>query len=247
MLQRKEFIQQILFSAGIGLSGLPLITSLHSGTTKSLINPGDIILFQGDSITDAGRNRESTVSNSSSGLGNGYTYLASAELLCAHPDWNLQIYNRGISGHKIPELADRWQEDCVDLKPNVLSILIGVNDYWHKLNHGYQGTSLTFLNQYKQLIDKTLESLPEVKLIIGEPFAMTGIKAVDESWFPEFNEYRAGAHSIAKAYNARWIPYQSIFEEASEKAPSSYWTYDGVHTTLAGSQLMAEAWLLGTR
>lgn len=88
-----------------------------------------------------------------------------------------------------------------------------------------------------------MEALPDVKLIIGEPFAVNHVKAVTDDWFPAFDEYRAAAREIADAYGAVFIPYQQVFDEAAKRAAPSYWTGDGVHTTLAGAQLMAEAWL----
>jgi lysophospholipase L1-like esterase len=82
-----------------------------------------------------------------------------------------------------------------------------------------------------------------VQFIIGEPFAVTGIKSVDEKWYPTFNDYRAAAREIANQFNAVFIPYQTVFDKAQQSAPGVYWTYDGVHPSLAGARLMAEAWL----
>jgi lysophospholipase L1-like esterase len=243
MLNRKDFISQILLSAGVGLTWSGLNRSYESTKFSEWIKPNQVILFQGDSITDAGRNKDQQTPNIGSALGQGYASLVTSQLLFDHPTFNLKCYNKGISGHKVPQLQARWKEDCLDLEPQILSILIGVNDYWHKLNHGYEGNASTYFGQYKKLIDTTLQSLPTIQLIIGEPFAIPGIQAVNQEWFPEFNEYREAAKTIAQTYKAKWIPYQSIFEEASKVVAPSYWTYDGVHTTLAGAQLMAEAWL----
>ena len=80
-------------------------------------------------------------------------------------------------------------------------------------------------------------------MIIGEPFAVTGIKAVDEKWYPAFNDYRAAAREIAQSFGAVFIPYQAVFDKAQQTAPGVYWTHDGVHPTLAGARLMAHAWL----
>ncbi len=121
--------------------------------------------------------------------------------------------------------------------------MIGVNDFWHTLTNGYTGTIETYRTDYRKLLDRTKQALPDVKLIIGEPFAVNGIKAVTDQWYPKFNEYRQAAREIADSYNAVFIPYQSVFDEAQKTAPGSYWTADGVHPTLAGANLMAEAWL----
>ena len=203
----------------------------------------NVILFQGDSITDAGRKKDSADVNNAAALGGGYAMIAASSLLYEHPGKNLKIYNRGISGNKVYQLADRWDKDALDLKPDVLSILVGVNDFWHTLTNGYKGTIQTYRDDLKTLLDRTKQKLPDVKLIIGEPYAVIGIKAVDEKWYPAFDEYRKAAKEIADTYNAVFIPYQAIYEKAMKEAPGVYWTNDGVHPSLAGAHLMAHAWL----
>jgi len=201
------------------------------------------ILFQGDSITDAGRNREVKDPNNQNALGGGYAFLAAADLLNKFPAKNLNIYNKGISGNKVYQLAERWQNDCLDLKPAVLSILIGVNDYWHKHNGNYDGTVEIYEKDFRALLRRTKEALPETKLIICEPFAVLGCKAVDGTWFPEFDLYRVAARKLAGEFDTIFIPYHDIFANASKVAPPTYWTADGVHPSVAGAKLMAEAWL----
>lgn len=203
----------------------------------------DIVLFQGDSITDWGRNKGQSNPNASSSLGPGYPLVATAQLLWQYPQLELQIYNKGISAQKVFQLADRWDADCIAIKPNVLSILIGVNDFWHTLTSGYTGTIDTYRTDYKKLMDRTKQALPDVKLIIMEPYAIKGVKAVDEKWYPAFDQYRQAAKEIASEFGATFIPLQSIFEKAIETAPGSYWTIDGVHPSVAGEGLIAHAWL----
>ena len=212
-------------------------------TSSLKINNDDIILFQGDSITDSSRKKEDNNFNNPTSLGSGYVVQAAGELLLNHADKNLKIYNKGISGNKVFQLAARWDKDCLELKPTVLSILIGVNDYWHKHDGKYDGTVEVYKKDLKALLDRTKTALPNVKLIIGEPFALNDIKAVKDSWYPEFDAYRAAAKEIASEFNAVFIPYQKVFNEASKIAPGVYWTADGVHPTLAGAKLMAQAWL----
>jgi lysophospholipase L1-like esterase len=169
--------------------------------------------------------------------------LAGAELLEKFSGSKLKIYNKGISGNKVFQLAERWDKDCLDIKPDILSILIGVNDIWHKLNGKYDGTVEIYKRDYIALIERTKMALPLVKLIIGEPFAVKGVKAVDDKWYPEFYGYQKAAREIAEQFDAVFIPFQSIYDEAQKQAEGSYWTSDGVHPTLAGAQLMANAWL----
>lgn len=207
---------------------------------------GRVILFQGDSITDAGRNRESSDANSAGALGNGYPLLVSAAVLAAHPTAQLRCYNRGISGNKVPDLQARWQTDCLDLKPDVLSILIGVNDFWHTLTHGYTGTAQDYEQQYTALLDQTRQALPRVQLIVFEPFVLrTG--AVDDRWFPEFDRRRAAAARVAAHARATFVPLQAIFDKNVRSAPPPYWAGDGVHPTPAGHAVIAEQWRRAAR
>lgn len=247
---RRNFLRNTSL-AGITALTIPQIVSAafdgEAKVKKLKVKRDATILFQGDSITDAGRKKDDAGFNTSAVLGSGYAMLAAAEMLHNHPAQNLKIYNRGISGNKVYQLAERWEEDCISLKPDVLSILIGVNDFWHKLNGNYDGTVKKYLDDYKALLDQTKQKLPEVQLIVGEPFAVSGVKAVDEKWYPAFNDYRAAAKEIAGNFNAVFIPYQSVFDKAQQSAPGVYWTHDGVHTTLAGARLMAAAWLAAVK
>ena len=120
------------------IAGLTLGFTETFSTSKDLPK-GSTILFQGDSITDAGRERGAYYANDYGGMGQGYVRHIVTELLAKHPDKDLKIYNRGISGHKVYQLRDRWEDDCMMLKPDILSILIGVNDHWHTLSGRYGG------------------------------------------------------------------------------------------------------------
>ena len=200
------------------------------------------ILFQGDSITDAGRSKKNNNPNDPSALGRGYAMLAAAQLLAEPTGKNLSIYNRGISGNKVFQLAERWEPDCLDLKPDILSVLIGVNDIWHTLVRDYQGTVETYEQDYHALLARTRTALPDVQLVVCEPFVLR-YGAVDETWFPEFDRYRGAALRVAQKAQAIFIPYQEIFNQALEQAPAEHWLRDGVHPTLAGASLMAQAWI----
>jgi lysophospholipase L1-like esterase len=242
---RRNFIKKAGLGSALTL-GLPsMIASATAGIKGDKISlaKDDVILFQGDSITDAGRIRDETAANNTKAFGSGYALFAASQLLLDHPDKNLTLFNKGISGNKVYQLAERWDADCVSLKPTVLSILIGVNDFWHMLNGKYDGTIDTYRNDFQALLKRTKEQLPGVKLIIGEPFAVSGIKAVDDKWFPAFLQYQQAVREIAESVGAVFIPYQEIFNKAQKLAPGAYWTHDGVHPSIAGNQLMAHAWL----
>ena len=242
---RRDFLSTItaatLGAAGLTLSPVSTQTKFQSDGKYAAIPEGGTVLFQGDSITDGGRNRKQAAANT--GLGNGYAFLAAAQLRDELAARNLQIYNRGISGNKVFQLADRWPKDCLQFSPDLLSILIGVNDFWHTLNN-YDGTVEVYRRDFESLLQRTKRQLPDAQLIVGEPFVVKEGSAITDDWFPVFKEYQHAARELASEFNAAFIPYQSIFNEAAKRSGSpTYWTNDGVHPTLAGSHLMAQAWL----
>lgn len=252
MKDYNKFPRRTFFrSAGIGaaaLAGMPLLAHAHSTAgDKSKLNgffsEGDVLLFQGDSITDAGRSRERELPNNAWSFGVGYANHIASFLLEEMPAKHLQIYNRGISGNKVYQLAERWDKDCLDLKPSILSILIGVNDYWHFRNGQYDGTPEIYGKDFRALLARTKEALPDIKLIICQPFILTGTSAVDESWVEPFNAYQLIARKISDEFGAIWVPFQESFDRATELAEASYWAGDGVHPSMAGAQLMAKTWL----
>ena len=247
-ISRRNFIKTCAATTTIGGTSALLLPGCSGGLTsalggKSIIPKEATLLFQGDSITDAGRNKGKQVNaNDSAAMGRGYVSLIAAQLLADRAGDNLKIYNRGISGNKVFQLADRWDQDCLKLKPDVLSILIGVNDIWHMLNGKYDGTVEKYEQDYRALLARTRRELPDLKLVICEPFVLR-CGAVDEKWFPEFDRYRRAAKKMATECGALFVPFQSMFDKASELAPASHWAADGVHPTMAGAWLMAQTWV----
>ena len=204
------------------------------------------ILFQGDSITDTSRSRETAgTPNDAAALGSGYAFLASASLLSS-TDEDLAIFNRGISGNRVPDLDARWDAECIALEPDLLSILIGVNDIWRTIDSDSTGTADEYRAQYDALLARTREALPETRLVICEPFVLR-CGAVNDSWFPRFHDYRAAAREMADKYGATFVPFHEMFERASELAPPERWAGDGVHPSADGAALMAAAWLAAVR
>lgn len=210
--------------------------------------PEDVVLFQGDSITDALRLRENIALNDGPSLGKGYACLAAARLLAEQPE--ITVHNRGISGNRVWSLRDRWTADAIDLKPTVISILIGVNDTWHGTAKGQPldvpegGTSLTEFDRiYRELLDHTKAQLPGVKLVICEPFVLECGAVTQMNFHPDIDDRAKLVHAIARDYADVFVPFQSVFDDAIKRAEPAYWAADGVHPTLAGHQLMADAWL----
>ncbi len=239
-MKRRQFLQ---YSTAMGL--LPVVPAALPDF--SINSPQDrdrtIILFQGDSITDAGRNKDSQIPDRASGLGHGYAFLAAAQLHEEYPNLHPQVYNRGISGNKVFQLADRWDVDALELEPDVISILIGVNDHWHTLRD-YPGTAETYATDYDALLARTTQALPDTALIVCEPFVLLEGTAIErDKWVPVFDDYRQASRDLAKKYDAEFVPFQSIFDKALKRAPTAYWAPDGVHPSLAGAQLMANHWM----
>jgi lysophospholipase L1-like esterase len=249
-MNRRNFFKKSVLAGGAALlipkivnAAMPEYTSSNK-LQRRYFSKDETILFQGDSITDRGRKRdEEDKPNNQSMLGSGYPLFIAADILANQADLNLKIYNRGISGNKVFQLADRWDKDCLSLQPDVLSILIGVNDYWHTKTGKYDGTIETYETDYRNLLTRTKKELPNVKIIICEPFLIHGGTALDETWEPDFVKYRQVAKKLAHEFDSTFVPFQSVFNEALKEAPAAYWGSDGVHPSMAGAQLMAQAWL----
>jgi lysophospholipase L1-like esterase len=249
-MNRRNFIKTTAAAGATSLLIPEIVCAAMPEMYESSANSGDsfssgcTILFQGDSITDAGRDRSAENKPSEwAMLGRGYALFASAALMAKCPDKNLKIYNRGISGDRVQQLVNRWDTDCVSLNPSILSILIGVNDYWRTKDSSYQGNIESYLTDYRKLLTYTKAKLPDTKIIICEPFIIHGGTALDASWEPVFAGYRSVAGMMAEEFQTGFVPFQKIFNKALEKAPASYWGADGVHPSMAGAQLMAEAWV----
>lgn len=242
---RRNFVKQASVGvlASLAIPQLVSAENMAAGSKRIRLEQNDVILFQGDSITDAGRNQKETKANTSGMLGNSYALMVGSAVLSNYPDKKLQVYNKGVSGNKVYQLANRWDDDCLAIKPTVLSILVGVNDLFHAIRNGYTGTIDTYRTDYKKLLERTKNALPDVKLIIGEPFLTKGIRPESENWYPRFAEFQAAAREMADTYDAAFIPYQQIFDKALNNAPAKYWSLDGIHPSVAGAGLMAKAWL----
>jgi lysophospholipase L1-like esterase len=206
-------------------------------------HPNDVVLFQGDSITDKGRSRTQTGPNTPESLGSGYVFLCASDLLARFPSHNLKVLSRGISGDKIPTLLARWQTDALDLKPHVLSLMVGVNDTGHRFVPGMHGVPVPdYEKGYRKLLDWTKATLPAVRLVLCEPFTLP-CGSVNDQWEPEMTQRRAIVKQLAKDYAAVFVPFQSAFDAASRATGPRHWCDDGIHPTMAGHGLMARTWL----
>jgi len=193
------------------------------------------IVFQGDSITDAGRNR-----NNDNERGIGYPTLVAAELGYKYPGEYVFI-NEGVSGNRIVDLYARIKRDIIHRRPDYLTILIGINDVWHELNERNGVDNKKFFKVYCDLIEEIKAVLPDIKIFILEPFVLRA-SATSKNWavFRRETEMRAAsAKAVAEKYELTFIPLQEKFDEAEKKAEASYWLLDGVHPSAAGHELIA--------
>lgn len=199
------------------------------------------ILFQGDSITDVGRQNDLRLWGE---FGFGYPLLISARLGCAHPD-DYRFINRGVSGNRVVDLYARIKRDILNLRPDVLSILIGVNDVWHELGDRNGVDADKYERIYDMLIGEIRAELPQIKILILEPFVTHGA-ATDSAWDVFSTEVplrAAAAKRIADKYALTFVPLQSKFDAAAAEYGETHWTIDGVHPTVFGHALIAQEWL----
>lgn len=202
-----------------------------------------IVLFQGDSITDGGRNRSITAANDPAGLGVAYPLQVLQMLVAPKPFLSIKVYNRGVSGNTVADLRDRWQADTLDLKPTILSILIGVNDVWHTIGKTPADEVVaTYESGYTALLDRTRAALPDTRIVVLEPFVLrTG--AVTDAWFPEFDQLRAACRRVSDHAGAQFIGLHEMFQERAARTSPAYWAADGVHPTAAGHEAIAREWI----
>lgn len=196
------------------------------------------VLFQGDSITDAFRKPEEI--NPAFQLGNGYAFLAAARLAVEFPRKFL-FFNRGISGQTVQHLAARWQEDAIDLNPDILSLLVGVNSVIRRSKGQETLPDSEILTTYRSLLIRLRAQNPQVQFLMLEPFLVqTGIGTPEI--IADLAPLQAEIAEISDEFSAAFVPLQQIFNDACEKAPADYWAYDGVHPTHAGFELISRAW-----
>lgn len=207
-----------------------------------MIRPDDVILFQGDSITDCHRSRDDAQPNGLEALGQGYAMITAATLLLDHPDHDLCFFNRGASGDRIVDLAARWKVDTLKLEPTVISILIGVNDTWHAFGDRGGVTVEQYDQVYHDLLTQTRKALPDIRLILCEPFVLR-CGVVTDQWMPEMHARQQIVRNLADTFDATFVPFQAAFDDAAQRALPEYWAADGVHPTAAGHMLMARTWL----
>jgi lysophospholipase L1-like esterase len=200
------------------------------------------IVFMGDSITDMGRNREVAPGDVWS-FGNTYALLVESELNSKFPKKH-QVITKGISGNRVVDIYARIKQDCWNFSPDVVSILIGVNDVWHEIMHNNGVDIERYERIYDMYLADTKKALPNVKFMLLEPFVEKE-NATEERYeeFLQVREYAKVVKKLAEKHGAIFVPLQEMFDKASEQYGVSHWLPDGVHPSIAGAKLIANAWL----
>ena len=241
-LPRRHFLKQI---SALGIAGsLPKFIQVAALPKKEAreTEQNNTILFQGDSITDGNRSRNTDWNHV---MGHGYQYIIASKLWYELPEKRLRIFNRGISGNTVMDLAARWNQDTLLLKPDVLSILIGVNDTEAFIKGNENFSAEQYQKNYDELLQNTKQQLPGVQLVLCEPFILPvgRMKENMATYEREIKLRQQAVKDLAGIYNAVFVPFQAAFNMALQKAPPEYWIWDGIHPMPAGHELMAREWL----
>lgn len=198
------------------------------------------ILFQGDSITDCGRERGSMTN-----LGCGYAAFTKGRLVLKYPKAHEYI-NRGIGGDRVVDLYAKIKCNLINLAPDFLSILIGVNDVWHELGGRCNGVAdEKYFKVYCDIIEEVKAALPNVKILIMEPFCLKGT-ATEPEWDTfrsEVEKRAASARKVAEKYGLGFLPLQKGLDELAQTMPACDILFDGVHPTYAGHTYISRQWI----
>ena len=191
------------------------------------------LLFQGDSITDGNRYKDPASRwDKNHQIGHAWPYIVTGSLMCRFPG-RFDCVNRGVSGNNVLSLRERWQEDALDEHPDVMLLLVGVNDA-HAAADGRM-TREDYPRVYRELLDALLRENPAVRFVLLEPFLIRDDEKITEI----LTGMRAEAREIAGEYGAVFVPLQEEFDAMAARDGAAYWLWDGVHPTEAGHYLIA--------
>lgn len=208
---------------------LALVVDAPALEPIAAFSPESRILFQGDSITDGNRGRSLDPNHI---LGHGYAFIIAARHGAAFPDRKLDFFNRGVSGNTVLHLQNRWTKDTLALKPDLLSVMVGVNDH-------SKGVPLeAYEAAYDKILTEAQAQNPKLKLVLMEPFVRHPGKPVPESIVAR----QAIVAKLAQKHGAALVRLQKLFDDAAAKTADDYWVWDSVHPTYRGHQLMADEW-----
>lgn len=242
---RRDFVRKFALTGLVTIS-LPKFGSFASAsidTLKSKDGNGLVFLFQGDSITDGNRGRNTDPNHI---MGHGYAFSIASRLGADFPEKKLTFYNRGISGNKVTDLETRWQKDTLDLKPDVLSILVGINDTSSVVfSRPDPVTAEKYEEVYRSLLNQTKAQFPEILFVLCNPFILP-VGKVKENWDAyktELAKRQSAVLKLVKEFDTVFVDFQQVFDQACKRADADYWIWDGVHPTVAGHELMVREWM----
>ena len=216
-----------------------MFNSINNGRLIMLrIENGQKILFIGDSVTDCGR----TTSENINFLGHGYPIFIASLLGAEMPETELTFVNTGISGNRVCDLKNRWQQDVIDHKPDVVSILIGINDVWRRYDSNSPTPAEVFEQDYRAILEKTISDLPGVQIVMMEPFLLP-IPEDRRMWREDLDVKLQVIRDLAVEFADVLVSLDGIFAAAAVKREKSFWTPDGVHPAAPGHALIAESWI----
>jgi lysophospholipase L1-like esterase len=242
---RRKFLKGAALT-GVAACCLPSIGTFAMANSEKPIarlKDGAVILFQGDSITDGNRGRDMDPNHI---MGHGYAFSIASRIGADYPEKKYVFYNRGISGNKVIDLEKRWQAETIDLKPDVLSVLVGVNDSTSVITNWEPVVSLEKYEEvYDRLLEQTKSVLPDILFVLCEPFILKGSRVNDnwEAFQKDIQQRQKIVRQLVEKYNAVYVVFQDVFDRACERAPFDYWIWDGVHPTVPGHELMAREWI----
>lgn len=202
----------------------------------SLIRPNMTILFQGDSVTDNNRDYSNP-----SDLGPGYAKFVAELLTRKYPDYGLRFLNRGVSGNRTDHLQARWEEDCLRLRPDFLSILIGINDTWRRFDQDDPTPVEVYENRYRDLLTRVRDRL-HIPVMILEPFLLE-VHPHQWAWREDLDPKIGAARRLAREFGCRYVPLDGLMAAEACRRPMTDLSADGVHPTEAGARLIAQAWV----
>lgn len=200
----------------------------------------DVVLFQGDSVTDCGRDR-----NDEHNLGNGYALLIASWLEALYPEKNVKYINKGVSGNRVCDLQARWEEDCIKLKPTFISILIGINDCWRRYDSKDPVSPVSFEKMYRDILNQVKEST-QAKILLCEPFVLP-YPEDRRKWREDLDPKIHIVRDLAREFDTLLLPLDGIFNSIDVQKKPGFLAADGVHPTMAGHALIAQEWLRKTQ
>src|SRR5665647_591469 len=201
-----------------------------------LIEDNAVLLFQGDSVTDCGRSQEDD-----NYLGAGYANMIAASLSASYPEKNITSINKGISGNRVKDLQSRWKEDCIELKPTWVSILIGINDCWRRYDSNDPTYVEDYEDGYRDLLTQ-IKSKTKANIILIDPFVLP-VTEDRNKWREDLDPKIDAVRRLAREFKAIYLPLDGIFAQAATKIEPAFWTADGVHPTQSGHALIATEWM----